>query len=912
MRSEIRDMEWIWYLLIGLAAGWLIGLWVERSFRWWFSDLIVGTIGAVVGRFVSGLADMLVGGLVWRSVAAVVLVFLWSIGATLGAAGLVLLWKWMRALVTWIWAFVRRRPNSTPHPTEAIRVCDKIVRKGGAKLATILQLSDLHLLAKTPLTDGRRGNFLTDLVRALEVQKEQFDLVIVTGDLIDASEWWPGRWRRAYANALEAILEVCKFVNVDPKQGLLIIPGNHDVRFSGIYPLPMLEQAFRDTCGPYFAHSYYPGLGLLVACFDSNEQVRHTFFDFAKGWASTEQCDTVMNGLKALPPTHQKGAARAFRLALIHHHLMAIPSDDRAADRKVVGAPSLMLLRNAGSFLHRLLRDHYRLVLHGHLHTDGYWLPQTFLSNDTSPRWLELISCPWSGVTGGPNNKQAFNVVKIHDTGVVKSHRAEFLENWTDLQPIKQEMAGYNLVRTRSWDLRERGDDSRVCDTYSQRWDVILPAGDVIITEVFRGLRREGGPLETMEVSKAALALTQVTFSAEYLGRRRGPIDYEVSAVPLPGAEDPEIVFLLKLDPEMTRNAGDKVDILLRTTVLGGIASSLEDQKFARVGPRTRGKEEIYYQAWRTACSRLVMNVRFFSFGPDEPQASLVPETMDLRVYDPDVRIEPYEQGSDHITWDFWSRDREVRSHYNLPSVPEATLSVYRPQIGYGYALEWKLPDQEPILERQSLQIQRKTLFQVDQSPTALAAAQRFLAALKEYVRSGFPARNPITAIWDDPGLGVYLYAFDESTGELVKKCQETFHTDQFPERIVYGRDLIGTAFRSWYPCSTPSPQAGSSPPLFNRVSKERAKCLFAWPLWRAEWTNHDPIDIAPVGVVALVSDEEGSGLGYILRHADAIQELHPQIATLWYKCQLEAGWAAPAETGSRADAPESPPSPPV
>ncbi len=399
--------------------------------------------------------------------------------------------------------------------------------------------------------------------------------------------------------------------------------------------------------------------------------------------------------------------------------------------------------------------------------------------------------------------------------------------------------------------------------------------------------------------------MTQITFSAEYLGRRRGPIPYEAFAVQSVEAEDPEIAFRLTLDPEFTRNGSDRVDILLRTTVFGGIASSLEDQASARVVPRKMGKEEIYHEVRRIACGRLVMNVRFFSVGPDEPQTELFPETMDLRVYDPDVQIAPHEQESDHITWDYWSRDREVRGHYDLPSVPEATLSVYRPQVGYGYALEWRLPDQEPILDRQNLQNQRTRVFQVHQTPPAFAAVQQFLAALKKDVRTAFRARDPIPT-WDDPRLGVYLYAFDESQGELVRKWHDSFHNDEFPERIVYGRDFIGTAFRSWYPCSYNGVAAAGQPlPSFHRVSEKRVKHLFACPLWRAEWTDQpagapigqDPIDIAPVGVVAVVSEIAGIGLGYILSHEDAVRELHRRIARLWRQCQLDAGWVAPAVT---------------
>lgn len=795
-------------------------------------------------------------------------------------------------------------PATPPSQPPPIRICEGIARKAGrSKLATILQLSDLHLLAKTPLRGDRHDSFLPDLKRALETQKEQFDLVVVTGDLIDASEWWPGRWKKAFAKALDAVLEICQAVGVDPEEGLLVIPGNHDLRWMGNYGLRTLERGFEAHFRRYFSHSYYPGLGLLVACFDSNEKVRPLFLDWAKGWASTTQCDAVLEGIKGLPEPHRQGAERAFRMALIHHHLMAIPADDRAADRKIVGAPSLMLLRNAGNFLRRLLRDGYRLVLHGHLHTDGYWLPQTFLSDDASPRWLELISCPWSGVNGGKNNVRAFNVVKIHDTGVVQSYRAEFQEGWTDLRPIAQAMAGYNLVRTRSWDLRERPADSLVCDTYSQRWDLILPAGDIIVTEVIRGLRGENGPIEQIEVFKEATGLTLIDFSAEYLGPRRGPIPYERSPDRRPDAEEPRIVFRLKLDPDLTRDGTGKVDILLRSKIFGGIASSREDQEYSRVGPRKKGREEIYHEVRRIACGRLVINVRFFSVGPEEPATERVPETMDLRVYDPDLQIAPYEQGSDHITWDFWSRDREARQgHYALPSVPEATLSVYRPQVHYGYALEWELPEHEPILEIESLRNQRIRLLRIQESPTAFAAVQGFLTALKEFVRVGLRTRDP-NCDWNDQSLGVYLYAFDEGQGELIRRWQDSFYNDTFPETIAYGRDFIGTAFRSWYPCSYHRLAAAGQPlPLFDQISEERVTSLFACPLWRAEWRDQpadgsivqDPIDIAPVGVLAVASGVEGSGLGYIASHEDAGKELHRQIVTLWRKCQLEAGWVAP------------------
>jgi hypothetical protein len=774
-----------------------------------------------------------------------------------------------------------------------LRICDTVVPKAkGADVATILQISDLHILAKTPLrAEPGHGSFMLDLERALRAQSDGFDLVVVTGDLIDASEFWGKSWEAAFDKALGVILEICHIVNVNPAEGLLVIPGNHDLRWWGNQPRRKLLRFFSERFAQYFKHSYYPKLGLLVACFDSNEQVRPLFFDFAKGMAATAQCDHVLEELKDVPGPHQGGAASAFRLALIHHHLMAIPADDFAADLKIIGAPSLMMLRNAGSFLQRLLQDGYRLVLHGHLHTHGYWLPQTFLSDEESPRWLELISCGWAGVSTS-DNVRTFNVVKVLKTGVVESQRVEFQASQISPRPMRQTTAGYNLVRTRSWDLRQRPTDSVICDSYSQRWDVILPEGDIVVTEVIRGLRGEVGEVAEVPFYKEAAGLTLIDFSAEYLSGDRRRIPHDRTVVRGENVEETRIRFNLKFEPMLPAADNGKVDILLRSMIFGGVASSQEDQKYSGVAARRLGKEEIYHVVWR-ACKRLTVNVRFFSDTVD-----LVPRFMDLRVYDASGKNAGDELRSDHITWDYWSPVRESASVFQLPSVPGASLSVYRPQMGFGYALEWDLPKVEPIRDRDSLIIQRANLLRLE-TPEALRAIQEFVSALKAYLVSGRRAEAP-HAKWDDPSLGVYIYAFDSERSQLVRKWKESFHDDAFPERIEYGRDFIGTAFRSWFPLSFKRVSATESDlPLFDRMP-ESVECLFSCPLWRAEvrtepatgLASQAPLDYAPVGVVGVASSITGSGLGYILDHEKATTMLNQQIVELWHKCQAQSGWS--------------------
>lgn len=77
---EDRPVNLLFFLLIGLAAGWLAGRLVKRRGSGWVEDLIIGVIGAVIGGFVFGLLGVDVGGLVGElisaTVGAVMLLFL--------------------------------------------------------------------------------------------------------------------------------------------------------------------------------------------------------------------------------------------------------------------------------------------------------------------------------------------------------------------------------------------------------------------------------------------------------------------------------------------------------------------------------------------------------------------------------------------------------------------------------------------------------------------------------------------------------------------------------------------------------------------------------------------------------------------------------------------------------------------
>lgn len=72
-------MHIIWFLLIGLAAGWLAGQIMKGGGFGLVGDLVVGVIGALLGGFLFGLLGMHAGGLVGNLVMATIgaIVLLW-------------------------------------------------------------------------------------------------------------------------------------------------------------------------------------------------------------------------------------------------------------------------------------------------------------------------------------------------------------------------------------------------------------------------------------------------------------------------------------------------------------------------------------------------------------------------------------------------------------------------------------------------------------------------------------------------------------------------------------------------------------------------------------------------------------------------------------------------------------------
>jgi uncharacterized membrane protein YeaQ/YmgE (transglycosylase-associated protein family) len=65
-------MNVIWFIIIGIVAGWLAGQIMKGGGFGLLGDLIVGVIGAVIGGFLFGLLNISAGGLIGSLITATV------------------------------------------------------------------------------------------------------------------------------------------------------------------------------------------------------------------------------------------------------------------------------------------------------------------------------------------------------------------------------------------------------------------------------------------------------------------------------------------------------------------------------------------------------------------------------------------------------------------------------------------------------------------------------------------------------------------------------------------------------------------------------------------------------------------------------------------------------------------------
>ena len=74
-------MSFVWFILIGLVAGWLAGKLMKGSGFGILGDIVIGVIGALLGGFLFGMLGIsagggLIGSLIIATLGAVILLYI--------------------------------------------------------------------------------------------------------------------------------------------------------------------------------------------------------------------------------------------------------------------------------------------------------------------------------------------------------------------------------------------------------------------------------------------------------------------------------------------------------------------------------------------------------------------------------------------------------------------------------------------------------------------------------------------------------------------------------------------------------------------------------------------------------------------------------------------------------------------
>jgi hypothetical protein len=325
------------------------------------------------------------------------------------------------------------RPDERPH-------------EAGSPEIRLVHVSDLHV--------GRKFN--RDLWNSFSARCRKLGprAILVTGDLVDT----PWRWRLAEARALLYALQrdTQESVRDGGKCELVVVPGNHDTRITGLLPtgswwvrvavglcalavlgvvawlvppartalawaavplllalevlyrylLPDFRSVFGDAAPRGCRRVKLADIPVEIFPFDSSTRQR--------AWARGEIPIGQFMDLAHRPDDEAaKGGPAPYRIALVHHHPLPIPYDE--------WAEQTLILRNAGAFLRVIMRAGVRLVLHGHKHRWSF-ARITVDAEGAEPREVGVLAgqSVTSGTAHDGTVRWGFNLLTVDPDGGVQ------------------------------------------------------------------------------------------------------------------------------------------------------------------------------------------------------------------------------------------------------------------------------------------------------------------------------------------------------------------------------------------------------------------------------------------------------------------------------------------------------------
>jgi 3',5'-cyclic AMP phosphodiesterase CpdA len=241
----------------------------------------------------------------------------------------------------------------------------------------IIHLSDLHLgddivwrsVARRRYWGKRVSKYITDGLAAA-LHNIAPDYVIISGDFVNKPD------AKMFDLACSYVQNLFLQSGISLKDRLLVVPGNHDVSF---FPKKHADDFRRLHLYRQFLMKLFkedeiesrrqrffrvdPRSEIIFACLDST--LRDSF-PLAEGQVGASQLRWVSTKLDRIRDELGDRYSRFVKIAVVHHHVVAIAGGGQLSDR-------FMQLLDAGDLL-KLLNDRgFNVVVHGHRHHPHVW-----------------------------------------------------------------------------------------------------------------------------------------------------------------------------------------------------------------------------------------------------------------------------------------------------------------------------------------------------------------------------------------------------------------------------------------------------------------------------------------------------------------------------------------------------------
>jgi len=266
----------------------------------------------------------------------------------------------------------------------------------------IAHISDLHLS-----TDDARGVF--DLLED-DISNFAPAVILVTGDLVDNPVF------DDLVTVRDRLVKLCKAVNIDHQSRLIVVPGNHDYRWFGLFNW---ESVKKDTFGQIFPDWDSPRFikvdrrYLAIFGFDSN--TNDPKVNWARGRVGEEEYSRFNKIFTKLRSDNSSAFDDAYKIALLHHHPLPIPDTEIDALKE---KDAFLSLEDAGTFMREMVEKKIDLILHGHKHCP-FFARVKFATESYGEREITIVGAGSASKSNPGLYGNGYNIIRLKVDGTI-------------------------------------------------------------------------------------------------------------------------------------------------------------------------------------------------------------------------------------------------------------------------------------------------------------------------------------------------------------------------------------------------------------------------------------------------------------------------------------------------------------